>query len=82
MTNAEHLIENAIIDMEDGKDFEHFSNQKHNKLMSEMSGVDLNIVWEMAQHIVWSLKPAWLSNKEAEMEERYGYRLDQRDYLY
>ena len=82
MTNAEHLIENAIIDMKGGKDFEHFSTRKYNKLMSEMSGINLNIVWEMAQHIVWSLKPAWLSTKEAQMEERYGYRLDQRDFLY
>ena len=76
MTNAEHLIENAICNMENGKDFEYFSSQKHNKLMSEMSNINLSSVWEMAQHIVWSLKPAWLSDKELEMENRYGYRLD------
>ena len=76
MTNAEHLIENAIINMEDGKDFEHFSSQKHNKLMSEMSNINLSSVWEMAQYVVWSLKPVWLSDKEIEMENRYGYRLD------
>ncbi len=76
MTNAEHLIENAIIDMENRKDFEYFSSQKHNKLMSEMCNINLSSVWEMAQYVVWSLKPVWLSDKEIEMENRYGYRLD------
>ena len=81
MTNAEHLIENAVFDIEDGKDFEHFSTQKHNKAMSEISGIHLPYVWEMAQYVVWTLKPSWLYDKEVEMENRYGYRLDQRDYL-
>ena len=78
MTNAEHLIENAIIRIDRGEDFKHFSSQKHNKLMSEMSGISLNTVWEMGEHIVWSLRPVWLSSKESEMEELYGYSLDQR----
>lgn len=78
MTNAEHLIENAIVDIDKGKDFEHFASQKHNKLMSKISGISLNAVWEMGQHIVWSLRPTWLSAKESEMEELYGYSLDQR----
>mgnify|MGYP003305730804 FL=1 len=82
MTHAEHLIENAISNMEDGKDFEYFASQKHNKTMSELSGVDLRCVWEMAQHVVYSIKPGWLFDRETEMENRYGYRLDQRDYLY
>lgn len=81
MTNAEHLIENAITDMEAGENFELFSSKKYNKEMAEMSGINLSHVWEMAQHIIWSLKPAWLHEKEAEMEVRYGYRLDQRNYL-
>lgn len=78
MTNAEHLIENAIFEIEGGKSFEHFSNQKHNKMMGELSGINLSYVWEMAQHVVWTLKQDWLSDKEAEMENRYGYRLDDR----
>ena len=82
MTNAEHLISNAIHNMEDGKDFEHFSSQKHNKMMSEMSNINLSVVWEMAQYVVYAIKPDWLYDKETQMEERYGYRLDQRDFLY
>ena len=82
MTHAEHLIENAIIEMEESKGFEHFASQKHNKLMSELTGIKLSDVWAMAQHVVYSFKPGWLSDKEQEMEDRYGYRLDQRDYLY
>ena len=75
MTNAEHLIENAITDMEHGRDFEHFSSQKHNRLMSEMSNIALSSVWEMAQYVVWSLKPDWMLDKEIEMINRYGYKL-------
>jgi len=75
MTNAEHLIENAIIYIEEEKDFDHFSSQEYNKYMSEILGINLNIIWEMSQYIVWTLKPNWLSIKEAEMEESYGYKL-------
>ena len=78
MTHAEHLIENAILNMEDGKSFEHFASQKHNKTMSELTGIDLRYVWEMAQYVVYSAKPDWLYDKEVEMENRYGYRLDDR----
>lgn len=76
MTNAEHLISSAIHNMEDGKDFEYFSSQKYNKMMSEMSNINLSYVWEMAQYVVYSIKPNWLYDKEHEMEEQYGYRLD------
>ena len=81
MSNAEHLIENAIIDMEDNKDFEYFSSQWHNKEMASESGINLDHVWAMAQHVVYTLKPIWISDKESEMEDLYGYRLDQRNYL-
>lgn len=76
MTNAEHLISNAIHNIETGKDFEYFLSQKHNKTMSEMSNINLSCVWEMAQYVVYSIKPNWLYAKEAEMEEHYGYKLD------
>ena len=76
MTNAQHLISNAIHNMEDGKDFEHFENQKYNKRMSEISNISLSSVWEMAQQVVYSIKPNWIYDKEAEIEERYGYKLD------
>ena len=82
MSNAEHLIENAIIDMENGKSFEDFSSNENNKSMSEMSGIKLDTVWEMAQYIVYTVKPIWESDKAVEMEEKYGYKLDQRNYLY
>ena len=82
MTHEEHLIENAIFDMQAGKSYEEFAESKHNKAMSELSGVRLESVWMMAQHVVYTLKPGWVSDKEREMEDKYGYRLDQRDFLY
>lgn len=69
------------MDMEDNKDFEYFSSQWHNKEMSSESGINLDHVWAMAQHVVYTLKPIWISDKESEMEDLYGYRLDQRNYL-
>lgn len=76
MTHEEHLIENAILNIQSGKGYEDFAEGKHNKVMSELSGIRLDAVWLMAQHVVYTLKPGWIADKEQEMEDRYGYRLD------
>ena len=45
MTIAQHLIENAIMDMEQGKDYEYFSTQNYNKEMAETAGIKLYHIW-------------------------------------
>lgn len=60
MTIAQHLIENAIMDMEQGKDYEYFSTQNYNKEMAETAGIKLYHIWEMAQQVVYTIKPFWL----------------------
>lgn len=65
MSNAQHLLENAIISIEKNMDFEDFIIQPHNKEMAEISNIDLMHVWEMAMYVVYNLKPVW----EDEWEE-------------
>lgn len=65
MSNAQHLLENAIISIEKNMDFEDFTIQLHNKEMAEISNINLMQVWEMAMYVVYNLKPAW----EDEWEE-------------
>lgn len=65
MSNAQHLLENAIISIEKNMDFEDFTIQPHNKEMAEISNINLMQVWEMAMYVVYNLKPVW----EDEWEE-------------
>ena len=59
MTNAEHLIDNAIGCLETGEDFEYFIKNPYNKFMAETININLQYVWEMAQYVFCSLKPVW-----------------------
>ena len=76
MTNAEHLIENAICCLERNESFEVFSSQKFNIDMAEMQKINLRDVWDMANYVVYGLKPFWLWQKEDEMVAAYGYELE------
>lgn len=59
MSNAEHLIENALVCLENGGSFEGFAAGKHNQLMSAYSNINLMDVWQMAVHVYYSIKPEW-----------------------
>jgi hypothetical protein len=76
MTNAEHLIENAVCCLERKESFEIFSSQQHNIDMAEMQKINLEDVWLMAIHVVYTLKQHWLWQKEDEMVAAYGYKLE------
>lgn len=77
MTNAEHLIENAVYCLERGEEFEEFALRKYNIEMAETQHIDLRDVWSMAIYVVYTLKPHWLWKKEDEMVAAYGYRLEE-----
>ena len=77
MTNAEHLIENAICCLERGESFEEFASQQHNIDMAAMQKINLEDVWLMAIHVVYTLKQHWLWEKEDEMISAYGYKLEE-----
>ena len=59
MTVAEHLIENAIGCLEDKSGYESFIESPCNKAMAESININLQHIWEMAQHVYCSIKPLW-----------------------
>lgn len=90
MTNCEHLIENALMSMKKAESdgvstydaFQNAMNSNHNKAMLREVCVTKKELWEIAQYIMYIYEEDIKSDIRAEMENRYGYRLDQRDYLY
>lgn len=55
MSNAEHLIENAIYAMKDGQDVLQVLDYPLNRIMLEQCGMKKTDVYAMAQHVVFSL---------------------------
>lgn len=55
MSNAEHLIENAIFDLKQGKTTEDFAKAWPNEVMLEETGFSPEDIWRMACHVVYSL---------------------------
>ena len=68
MTNAEHLIEIALDCLECDLDFEYFINSPRNKMMAESININLQHIWEMAQHVYCCIKPLW----EYDLMEKVG----------
>ena len=54
MSNIEHLIENAIIAVEEDKTFEDFNSAERNKMMLRMVCACADEIWEIAQYVVYS----------------------------
>ena len=55
MSNAEHLIENAIYAEYQDKDLDKVLDEPHNKLMLEETGIQKNDIIRMAYHVIYSL---------------------------
>ena len=70
MTNSEHLLENAIMCLENKVDFEEFANRDINKTMSTYANIALEQIWEMAQYVVYNLKPYWLEDVQISKKEK------------
>lgn len=81
MSNAEHLIESAIITIENGKKYEDFVNQKHTRLMAEISEIKLEDVWAMAVHVVYTFKNSWVSDTVAIFQGETPFDLNMREYV-
>lgn len=75
MSNAEHLIENAIMDFERDGNFDNFISDKYNKRMADAVGITLDDVTAMAIHIIYAFKQNWIQQGREEMIKRYGYEL-------
>lgn len=59
MSDAEHLIENAICDYEENGSFDRFLACSVNKTMADAIGIRLEIVTEMAYHVLHAFNPDW-----------------------
>lgn len=73
MSNAEHLIENAIMNYEKLGNFDIFLKSVYNREMADAIGISLDDVTAMAMHIIWAFKQDWIQQGREEMIKRYGY---------
>ena len=73
MSNAEHLIENAIMTFENYQSFDTFHNNNINKAMAEMVGISLDDVEAMAIHVIYAFKPNWEEAERDRLVKLYGY---------
>lgn len=55
MKNIEHLIENVILGMKEGKDVYDCLNEPHNQSLTHRAGVDADDIAAIAQHVVYTL---------------------------
>ena len=81
MSDAQHLIENAIHCIESGKTYEEFTNATYNKANSKSSGISLDDVWSMAMHVVYTFKSNWVGDTLAILRGETPFDLDMREYV-
>ena len=62
--------------------FQNEMNNDYNKAMLREVCITKKELWEIAQYIMYVYEDDIKSDVRTEMEDRYGYRLDQREYLY
>ena len=56
MSNIEHLLENAISEIEHGKGIEDFVSRWYNTQMLNSVNATADEIWQMAQYVVFSYK--------------------------
>lgn len=56
MSNAEHLIENAICNIERNEPKEYFIEAGYNIDMAKTLNIDLEVVYEMAMYVCYTYK--------------------------
>lgn len=60
MSDAEHLIENAICSLEQNKTYEEFVDVRVNMEMAIESNINLQDIWNMATYVVCTAKRYWV----------------------
>ena len=81
MSGAQHLIENAIMCIENNKSYEDFSNAYVNKITSSECDIALQDVWDMAMHVVYTTKRSWVSDTIAVLKGETPFHLGMREYV-
>ena len=54
MSDAEHLLENALISLSGGKYFEYYASQDYNIVMAKKVNIKLEDVWKMANYVLYT----------------------------
>lgn len=69
MSPCEHLMENALTALEQGKDFEYFKDDINFEFVPDVKPED---VWDMAQYVYWTYLPFYISENidKITLEER------------
>ena len=75
MSNAEHLIENALCCIEEDKDFKFFKDMTVNKEMFKYIKATPEEIWDIAIYVYYTYKPYIESDLIEEVEKKYGYQV-------
>lgn len=73
MSNIEHLIENALVNIENKYPHEDFFDAKHNIEMAKACNINLEDVYEMAIYVYYTYIPSIRWNLEKKLRKEYGY---------
>lgn len=65
MNIYEHLMENALCALENGKDFEYFKSDINFKFASDVSPEN---IWDMAQYVYFTYLPCYISQGCKDLE--------------
>lgn len=73
MSNIEHLIENAIVKLEEGKTYQDWLDMWPQHEMLKLVKSPPEEIWQMAQYCVYTYGQNIKWDTEAEIEKAYGY---------
>ena len=76
MSNAEHLIENALGCLESGRDITWFKDMFVNKEMFKYVNATAEEIWDMAIYVYYTYRPCIESDLTEELEKKYGYKVE------
>lgn len=69
MSNIEHLIENAIFDMERGVGYEAYVSEKPQAIMFPTVSATPDEIWEIAQYVITTYREYILMEQEGGKDE-------------
>lgn len=73
MSNIEHLIENAICAMENGKGYDDWMEMWQTREQLKYVKSPSSEIWEMAQYCYFTYRESIIWKTEDEIEKKYGY---------
>lgn len=75
MTISEHLIENALVQIEKNSynSYEEFMTSELLQKQSKKVGISMTDLWYMAQYVYYTYRPS----VEYKVKEKYGFDIDE-----